>query len=156
MEIKLLKSSGIILFLLLLVSCQKNDNWTKVLGIEGSSMQKIEGYSDNADVCRMDKYSISSNDIEAFEKVYKKINAKSTFQNQSNWTSIGWGYSNLDKRIVEFVYPNFIKNDLRKIIVSKDYYYTYSYKGEINDLFAIQLYILSPKQKTIYYFEIIP
>lgn len=156
MEIKPLKSNAIVLFLLLLISCQKNDNWTKVLGIEGSSMRKIESYSDNADVCHMDIYSISSNDIEAFEKVYKKINAKNAFQNQSNWTSISWRYSNLDKRIVEFVYPNFIKNDLRKIIISKDYYYTYSYKGGINDLFAVQLYILSLKQKTIYYFEIIP
>jgi hypothetical protein len=156
MEIKPLKSNAIVLFLLLLLSCQKNDNWTKVLGIEGSSMQKIEGDNDNADVCHMDIYSISSNDIEDFEKVYKKINAKNAFQNQSNWTSIGWDYSNLDKRIVEFVYPNFIKNDLRKIIISKDYYYTYSYKGGINDLFAVQLYILSLKQKTIYYFEIIP
>src|SRR5215813_5753741 len=102
MAIKLLKSSSIILFLLLLISCQKNDSWTKLLGIEGNSIQKIESYNDNADVCRMDKYSISSTDIESFKKIYKKINTKSTFQNQSNWTSSNWGYSNLNKSVIEF------------------------------------------------------
>ncbi|MEA1847513.1 hypothetical protein U9K52_01190 [Chryseobacterium sp. MHB01] len=157
MEIKLLKSSSIItLFLFILISCQKNENWTKVLGFEGTNIQKIESYNDNADVCRMDKYSISSNDIEAFKKGYKNINAKNTFQNQSNWTSVNWDYSNLDKSIIEFVYPNFIKNDLRKIVSNKDYYYTYSYKGKKDDMFSIQLYVLVPKQKALYYFEILP
>ncbi len=104
----------------------------------------------------MDKYSISSNDIEAFKKVYKKINAKNTFQNPSNWTSINWDYSNLDKNVIEFVYPNFVKNDLRKIVSNKDYYYTYSYKGKKDDLFSMQLYVLVPKQKAFYYFEILP
>jgi hypothetical protein len=156
MAIKLLKNSNIIFFLFLLISCQENKSWTKVLGIEGGSIQKIDTYNDNAGVCRMIKYSISSDDIEAFKKVYKTINAKNIFQNQSNWTSIDWGYSNLNKSVVNFVYPNFIKDDLRKIILNKNYYYTYSYKGELNDLYAIQLYILSTKEKTIYYFEIIP
>lgn len=156
MAIKLLKNSNIIFFLFLLISCQENKSWTKVLGIEGGSIQKIDTYNDNADVCRMIKYSISSDDIEAFKKVYKTINAKNIFQNQSNWISIDWGYSNLNKSVVNFVYPNFIKDDLRKIILNKNYYYTYSYKGELNDLYAIQLYILSTKEKTIYYFEIIP
>lgn len=120
----------------ILISCQKNDNLTKILGNECNSIQKIESYKDNAVVCRMDKYSISSKDIEAFKKVYKKNNAKNIFQNQSNWTSVDWDYSNLDKSVIEFVYPKFIKNDLRKIISNKDYYYTYSYKGKKEGIFA--------------------
>lgn len=104
----------------------------------------------------MTKYSISLSDIEAFKKVSKKVVAQNIFKNPSNWISVGWIYSNMDKNIIEFVYPNFIKNDLRKIISNRDYYYTYSYKGSKDDLFAIQLYILVPKQKELYYYEILP
>lgn len=157
MGTKLLKSSSIItLLLFVLISCQKNDNWIKILGIEGNNIKEIESYNDDADVCRMEKYSIPLNDIESFKKVYKKNDLKNIFQNQPNWSSVRWTYSNLDKSIIEFVYPNFIKNDLRKIVSDEDYYYTYNYKGKKDDLFAVQLYILVPKQKALYYFEIVP